>query len=90
MKPTTEVDPEPSRKRTRGASVLKKESWRPANKRAIIALVERGGNVRTFHVPAADKDTVTKIVRENIGRESPTALGRKLTISRLGSGFCGA
>lgn len=42
----------------------------PANKRAILALVERGGNVRSFHVPRADKVTVEKIVRENIARES--------------------
>jgi len=41
-----------------------------ANKRPVVALVERGGNVRTFHVPVADKDTVTKIVRENVARES--------------------
>lgn len=42
----------------------------PAGKRPILALVERGGNVRTFHVPVADKATVTKIVTENIARES--------------------
>ena len=42
----------------------------PANKRPIVALVERGGNVRTFHVPVADKATVQKIVTENIARES--------------------
>jgi transposase-like protein len=42
----------------------------PANKRPIVALVERGGNVRTFHVPVADKETVTKIVRDNIAKES--------------------
>lgn len=41
-----------------------------SSKRAIVALVERGGNVRTFHVPTADKVTVTKIVTENIARES--------------------
>jgi hypothetical protein len=35
-----------------------------------VALVERGGNVRTFHVPVADKASVTKIVRENIARET--------------------
>lgn len=38
--------------------------------RPIIALVERGGDLRTFHVTNADKVTVTKIVRENIARES--------------------
>jgi transposase-like protein len=30
----------------------------PRDKRAIVALVERGGNVRTFHVAIADKATV--------------------------------
>lgn len=38
--------------------------------RPIIALVERGGNVRTFHVAHADKVTVGKIVTDNIARES--------------------
>src|SRR5688572_20990807 len=42
----------------------------PANKRPILALVERGGSVRTFHVPVADQVTVAKIVRENIARET--------------------
>src|SRR5439155_20568783 len=36
------------------------------DKRPIIALIERGGNVRTFHVPVADQKTVEKIVGENI------------------------
>jgi transposase-like protein len=38
----------------------------PANKRAVVALVERGGSARTFHVAQADKETVSKIVRENV------------------------
>lgn len=42
----------------------------PRNRRPVLALVERGGNVRTFHVPVADKEAVTKIVRENIAKES--------------------
>jgi transposase-like protein len=40
------------------------------NNRPIIALVERGGNVRSFHVPVADKASVHRIVRENITREA--------------------
>jgi transposase-like protein len=40
------------------------------NTRPIVALVERGGSVRTFHVPVADQATVQKIVRDNIIRES--------------------
>lgn len=42
----------------------------PANKRAIVALVERGGSVRTFHVASADKHTVTEIVRQNVAPEA--------------------
>ena len=40
------------------------------NNRAVVALVERGGRVRTFHPAIADKATVTKIVTENVARES--------------------
>jgi transposase-like protein len=38
--------------------------------RPIIALVERGGNIRTFHVANADKATVSKIVMDNVHHES--------------------
>src|SRR6185312_14573892 len=42
----------------------------PRDKRPIVALVERGGRVRTFHVAHADKATVGKIVADNIAHES--------------------
>ena len=42
----------------------------PGKKRAIISLVERGGKVRTFHPAQADGETVAKIVRDNIDRET--------------------
>lgn len=42
---------------------------RPAH-RAVIALVERGGKARTFHVAQADQDTVSKIMRENVAKET--------------------
>jgi hypothetical protein len=42
----------------------------PADKRAIVALVERGGNLRSFHVASADKVTVNKIITENIAKEA--------------------
>jgi transposase-like protein len=59
--------PSPSRKVcpfTRGGKVG------VGGKRAIVALVERGGSVRTFHVGVADKVTVQKIVTDNVSRES--------------------
>jgi len=40
------------------------------NSRPIVALVERGGSVRTFHVAVANQVAVTTIVRENVARES--------------------
>jgi transposase-like protein len=42
----------------------------PANKRAIVTLVERHGKVRSFHVPRADKATVRRIVADNIAHEA--------------------
>src|SRR6185437_12905499 len=42
----------------------------PGGKRAIVSLVERGGNVRSFHVAVADSSTVAKIVNENVHRET--------------------
>jgi transposase-like protein len=42
----------------------------PAGKRAIVALVERGGSVRSFHPAVADAATVSGIVRQNIARET--------------------
>jgi transposase-like protein len=41
-----------------------------SSKRSIVALVERGGSARTFHVEHADKVTVTKIMRANVARET--------------------
>jgi len=40
------------------------------NDRAVVALVERGGRVRSFHPAVADGVTVAKIVNENIAHES--------------------
>jgi transposase-like protein len=57
-------------KTTRGRPYTKQGRTGPANKRPILALVERGGRVRTFHVPVADQATVQKIVKENIAKES--------------------
>jgi transposase-like protein len=43
---------------------------RKGNKRPIVALLERGGSVRTFHVPFATKAKIAKIASENIARET--------------------
>jgi transposase-like protein len=38
----------------------------PANKRAVLGLIERSGSVRTFHIASATKENVAKIVSDNI------------------------
>ncbi|RYD92752.1 MAG: IS1595 family transposase, partial [Sphingobacteriales bacterium] len=55
---------------TRGTKYTKSGKTGPSNKRAILSLVQRGGKVRSFHVPRADKVTVAKIVMDNIHHES--------------------
>jgi transposase-like protein len=40
------------------------------NNRPIVALVERGGNVRSFHVAVVDQVTVHGIVKANIAKET--------------------
>jgi transposase-like protein len=42
----------------------------PSNKRAVLGLVERGGETRTFHLDRATKATVVKIVTDNVAEES--------------------
>ena len=55
---------------TRGRAFTKKGKSGPSGKRAVVALVQRGGNVRSFHVENADKRTVATIVVENVAREA--------------------
>ena len=64
-------DERPPKFKTSGRP-FQSDVWSKAkrNKRAVIALVERGGEVRSFHVSAADMNEVVGIVRKNIARES--------------------
>jgi transposase-like protein len=65
------VEPKKVRtKTTSGRAFTKSGKPGSANKRPIVALVERGGNVRTFHVAVADQATVGNIVERNIAHES--------------------
>jgi hypothetical protein len=57
-------------KTTTGRKFTKGGRSGPSGKRAIVSLVERGGDVRSFHVAVADGETVTAIVNENIAKEA--------------------
>lgn len=65
--PTKETRVSPQR---RGRPYNPRGSRGPKGKRAIVALVERGGDVRTFHVAVADQITVQGIVTANILKET--------------------
>jgi transposase-like protein len=54
-------------------------------KRVIVSLIERGGKTRSFHVPTADRETVEKIMRDNIAKESKVYTDE----SRLYTGWAG-
>jgi transposase-like protein len=49
---------------TRGRPFLKQKKAR--NSRPVVALVERGGKAKVFHVAVADKKTVQRLVMENV------------------------
>jgi transposase-like protein len=55
---------------TRGRPFSRSSNNPHGKKRTIVSLVERGGDVRSFHVPTAHSGTVVEIVRNNIARES--------------------
>ena len=75
------------KKTTRGRAYTKGGRSGPSNKRAIIALVERGGRVRTFHPAMADGLTVTTIVRENIARETRLHTDESILYKKVGPEF---
>jgi transposase-like protein len=49
---------------------LTKAKRGPSGKRAIVALVERGGKAKTFHVQRADSETVKRLLRTTASRKS--------------------
>lgn len=64
--------PEAKRPRTTttGKPFSKSPHYVIGRKRAVVSLVERGGDVRSFSVPFATADVVANIVRKNIDRET--------------------
>lgn len=71
------------RKFTRGST----NGRGPANKRSIVTLVERGGKVRSFHIPRADKATVGRIVADNIAHESRLHTDQSRLYTEIGGTF---
>lgn len=59
----------------------------PGHKRAIVSLVERGGEVRSFYAENAKVDKVAKIVRENVAKESQLHTDESKIYDKVGKDF---
>jgi len=59
----------------------------PGHKRAIVSLVERGGQVRSFYAETAKVETVAKIVRENVSKESRLHTDESMIYRKVGREF---
>ena len=57
------------------------------NRRAIVALIERGGSARTFHVAEANLETVSRILRENVDPQSKLHTDGHTMYRRIGREF---
>jgi transposase-like protein len=57
------------------------------NKRVVVSLVQRGGNVRSFHVKRADSETVSRIVSDNIASETRLHTDESSLYFRVGAKF---
>lgn len=58
-----------------------------AHKQAVLSLVERGGEVRSFQIDNADTATVRPIVEANIARESMLMTDEAKIYGPIGKGF---
>ncbi|MDX2275320.1 MAG: IS1595 family transposase [Hyphomonadaceae bacterium] len=61
----------------------------PANRRPIVALVERGGAVRTFHVEDAGIKTIAHILRRNVDPKSVLHTDGNTVYRNIGKEFAG-
>ncbi|HRD76820.1 MAG TPA: IS1595 family transposase [Hyphomicrobiaceae bacterium] len=59
------------------------------HKHAVLSLVERGGEVRSFHVEKADAETIAPIVNENIAKEARLMTDEAKYYRRVGREFAG-
>jgi transposase-like protein len=61
----------------------------PAGKRAVVALVERGGQVRTFHLNHATAENVREVLVRNVSRKSKLHTDESRLYTETGKEFAG-
>ena len=79
---------EPSEFTTKGDKFRRSKHGKgPSNKMAVVALIERGGKARVFHVATANQASVEKIVRENVAKEARLHTDESRLYPRVGAEF---
>lgn len=73
--------------KTRGRPYSDKSFRSAGRKRAVVSLIERGGKVRSFHIPSARLENVADIVRNNIDCESRLHTDESRLYTKVGSEF---
>lgn len=68
--PKAKKDGKPFKNDRQGVRLTRRYAQGHGHLRPVVALVERGGNSRVFHVDQADRETVAKIVKDNVHPES--------------------
>jgi transposase-like protein len=72
---------------TQGRPFTKSGKPGPSNKRAVVALVERGAETRMFHVPHATADEVRTILLQNVAKESALHTDESRLYTSVGATF---
>lgn len=80
----TDIQP---KTRTDGTPFKKGGRRGPTGKRAVVALVERGGKVRSFHVETANVETVKTILFTNVDRKSALHTDESRLYTKPGAEF---
>jgi transposase-like protein len=58
-----------------------------AHKNVVLSLVERGGEVRSFHVDSTKREDIIPIVKANIAKETHVMTDESNTYAKLGDDF---
>lgn len=73
----------------KGRSFTKGGKSGPGGKRAVVALVERGGKVRSFHVDHATAANVREVLVRNVSRETALHTDESQLYTKTGEEFAG-
>ncbi len=75
------------KKRAENAAKGSNKGGGPSNKYTVVSLVERGGNVRSFHIDKANKAQVREILVRNIKRSSTLVTDESRLYTQTGEEF---